>query len=450
MANNNLQYTVNNLYVFKKGLTSMVINNFRYTNLNNLYKAIAYASQSGSMFMKDYTDIYNETTISFDITLSSYEYTFLKMMATYVSPPTNRRIINEDNDQNYGLNINNNSQYSDFYALLSDILEATKKEYHSYYLPSGLFTCDCTVLFTGKELGKLLTMRPNAFFVKLLKEKVLDKEKSENNQVLKTLEDDELNELFNSDEFEDNFIDNFVNEFYKYIYETATMYDEFHEAISPLYLTSDDDASKTTSGDSKYNLVTIVNPNMMIDLLNDEVEDIGKKLNYYKVFITDDKVHYTIYNTALEFSLNTPYCVFENLFSILPADKFAIKDRLDIYPNISDHSLVPNIDETIQKSGYGIRFTGAYERCIAQISDMIDNNNSGLKKVELTMPYIPYKYNIKITFSDFDKYLLPYVKAESNLTIKTRLGSETSELINGMFKISQTFYKTMMNIGKEK
>lgn len=414
----------------------MLIRNINYLNFDTFYNYIVKASHEGRNIGNSIIRLAKGTSLCFDMSLTRYEYIYLQEIATHVTPFTRKVINDETNMRNYNIARTNETSYGQLTQLIQEINDYTGIDYMDYYIPSGMFNGECSAVFSGDELLQILTdnpMNPIDFFLKAFKKGLTELE--EDITVMRA------KELFNSEEVTNYIISSFLNRFYNHIIDVAMKEEPLTDVFNNKYFI----ACSKTAGESDVQLMNITNDFEMINLRDDENKEILQKINEYRAMDMDTIVHeslskYTLHNTYFQFSIESPFVIFEELSGLLPASAILYKETLNrasTFFKITDKDIV---NTSVEKSGYANKLVIAYQRMLNDVINMLNNNKNLLKGLELTPSVSPYHYVIRLKLSDFDRYLVPYMNNDTS----NYLHAQTIKVIKMMIRLSQTFYKTMI------
>ena len=158
---------------------------------------------------------------------------------------------------------------------------------------------------------------------------------------------------------------------------------------------------------SPVNMLSIRNPYFSHEINDNNYPELVNKFNDYKERVLSKK--FTIENTYMEVALRIPFVCFCEFLDVLPYSKITCMDTLTIPASDSmDLKNIPATPEFI-KENYNTRFTGRITAIVNSINESYSNNASFIKQLELTENYIPYSFNITISFKDLDRFFLPYI-----------------------------------------
>jgi len=388
----------------------MEVKNINFLNLDTLYQIVVekfYDKNYNQVkFGRNLSQLLNHIVISFELSdVSEYEYIYLKMYSTHITPLVNRHFDVNYVEKNYPEVSNSIIKWM---TLLSTIdMEKDPSISHfdrdSYLTPSGIIIGDCVVALSGAQLATIISLEPRDFFIKATNNKcVIVNEDPSKNKL-----DPEYKDKIYDDQSVDNYIiAEFINGFYKFLIEKATFIDLASDSFN---------IGKFLSLEDKLmvKLMTMRNPYLMCDFIEDDVKDTLNNLNLYKSH--NFSKSFTQKNTYFEIRVRSSFGTFFELMNLLPYEKFICIENLNI-PAVESMDII-NIPECPKewKFKYENRYNGRLKDMVTEISNKYNGiDNSAIKKLALTENYIPYSYSLLLSLEDVDIYLQKYIVENTN------------------------------------
>jgi hypothetical protein len=427
----------------------MLIDKVKCEQFDKLYNYAVAMNDANKGFDDSFQSIIKEAELSFEVTLTRYEYLFLKYISTHVTGYEKDYFDAKNVKDTFQLSTTGDEPFATFYSLLCDVFDETNVDYRSYYLPSGMFTVTTRAVFRGEALLFITSLELYSFFKELFKtcvvrfsygnsellDQVLD------DIELKQLSREELDGIFTSDKFNNFISSKFAKAFYSMLDSKgrAKIDSENNDIIKHNFYPSlsENDEEITVAP------LSITSPYIGIDFLTDDGENIKEKLDANKKLMVPN--YKTILNeeTYIEYHLKTPFCIFQELFASLPNDRFLTKDPLIDFNKIL-HTDVPDPSSDIVRYSFNERFNGTISRYneyaykdLPYMPKDDDTIKDVLRVMELTPSYMPYEYNLRIKFSDFDNYLM---SSDEEDMVSDYLSVMKKNTIEKMFKTAKAFY----------
>ena len=417
----------------------MKIEKISVMNMDMLYDCVIQQMDSdkfkNAAYGRNFSQLLNHITITMNLTdVTSYEYMFLKMYCSRVSP----RFYNDGESRIDHDAIKN--LYPEIYqtALLPAISYVDKvneengcDKFTEYFLPTGVITSRAIITLTGTTVANIIELNPTIFFVKARGgECLLPKENETDENKF-----DPTYNLHEDETFSNYIIATFVNNFYKFIVDKVKYVDVLSDSFNySLYLNKGDEDDIT--------LHSVINPLIQLDMVDDPIPEIGQKLEQCKKFTTGSDVFdksFTLQNTYIELTINTSFAVFLEFFAILPYEKFTSMEALNIPASLSldDTVIPPSPDEKFTN-----RHVGRLTTVINEINKKYSSDTSVLKKLELTTGYVPYHFMITISLADIDTYFLSYL--EKNDNSDNYVVYTTNTIMNKIIDFSKWIFKALV------
>jgi hypothetical protein len=424
----------------------MIINDLKIMNMDIFYdiirKKLDNPATNKTMFGRNFSQLLNHVSVVMELSdVTDFEYIFLKMYCTSV---TERYLY-------FGNRISSDSFLRDTYPeiyleaikpflpLVSPELDKFGKErFTRILLPPGMCTSRCVVTISGESLISIFTtLDPTEFFIKATNGKCMKENTDGDNTRVQFKEEYNLD----TEEFNNYMISTFLSKFYKFIVDRC----EYVDMITDAY-------NHSSFIDVTYNNVTptsIVSPFFAIDLIHDDVDQLPDMMSTHRTITTH------IYNpkslimdsTYFEFSISSMFDVFIRIFEILPYDKFTSIESFKILLNKSMECNIPPCPPQLcgeYSSRYSNRTSALHKSIMTAYGK---NTNQYLKLLELIEPYTKIKYVIRLSFSDIDNYIVPFLFSHDNPKdgiIPDMVEDEVAYYLNEIVKFTKNIYSYLI------
>ena len=386
----------------------MKINGIQILNLDILYKTISVLQNNDDyknlMFTNDFNQVLNQIVINLDLgDINKFEYLFLKRYSSSIS-----KFKSGNLDKNY---ISTN--YWDIYSeaikpllyLYNDIENDGYDIEKLNIVPLGLYSSDVKISLSGINLANILTYTPHVFFIKASNGRCLD----ENKKFIEdyNIYDEDLNSYI---------IAEFIEKFYKFIIDSINTMD------LPSSFSIDENYYKK-AGNNLVTLSSLYNRDITFDFLNDDSNEINKRLKEYTTSSRDKD----LYDVKINFIVNSSLDSFIEIQNILPLDRIIAFEPISIpINNCRNFEDIPRCPiELIDK--YAIRYMERINTVINSIVSRYSKDKDVIKKVSLVNGYCKYRYIVSLRLSDIERYL------------KDDYEYEVEDIVNTIRKYSNIF-----------
>ena len=408
----------------------MEVKSINFLNLDTLYDIVLEKYYDINLRNEHYGRNLQQLLSHIEIILnlgevSQYEYIFLKMYCNNITKLENREFNLENIEKNYE-KINNN--IIRLLTFLSSIGENDKTvDYDSYLSPSGIITGNCSVSLTGTNLVNIFTIDPLSFFITASENDCIIQSENPNDN---KPDPEYKNKIYTDERIKNYIISEFLHGFYKFMNSRITYVDLVCDTFNIKNFL-------TLSNVNDMRVINLRNPYVICDFTEDNTNDILEHLKIYKTL--NETSDFTIKNTEFEICVNSYFGVFFEFMNILPYNKFI---TFDSFNDTSNQSLIGmNIPECPDelKELFNLR----YNTRLKDLNLDINKNYSsdGLKRALLTENYITFKFIIKLSLEDIDRYLNEYYT--ENKDSKDYLVKSTNVIIKKIIKFTMSIFSSM-------
>lgn len=415
----------------------MKVEKLSIMNLEMLYKCTAEQKESTKWrfapFGRNFPQLLSHITFTFELSdVSDYEYIFLKMYCTHITPKFNY------NDGYVDLDMVDN-KYPEVKTAISSLVtyltmsseEIGSERYVKYLLPAGVPSSRCIVTLRGYQLEDFIHSDPHIFFTRASKGKCIMGDKKDEFDIRYNME----YKFYEDEDFTNYVIGTFIDNFYKFMVDRIRYTDILSDATNhEKYL------NKGDMNDIYF--ISFNNPFLQYDF-NSPSTELSDQLASYFEATKDSKVFtkdYLLKNTFVEITIHTSFAVFLEFFSLLPCEKFTSMESFSIpLSETIDENYIPQCPEEL-KSKFAKRHSGRLTNFVEAMNQNFSSDSFVVKRLELTQGYVPYHFIITISLSDIDEFFVPYLDMEK----KDDYVSEVTEsIINKIIKKAQTIYNVI-------
>lgn len=408
----------------------MKIDNVILHNIDSFYdlmeSKLRHSQYKMAKFGRNFSQLMNHISVTLELSdVTDYEYIYLKMYSTSITEKIYDKMIDEEYIEN---------NYPEVYEALSSLIpfvnrvneEFGDNKYTDYIMPLGAITSSVVITLSGSQLiSGLVTLEPSMFFIQSTNGECLYPDMEEKGNEMRFKPGFKINE----EEFKNYIIRTFISNFYKFMLTRYSYVDIVSDAYNNTYFMN--------HGDNELFISSIQTPFFSFDATNEDGQSLLTKISDYKIksnnLHTDRK--FKMKNTYFEVCIQSSFSVFSKLFEMLPYESFTSMDNFQIpNSNFLNGILVQCPDEL--RNSFENRFIGRLSQFAEKCKTNLDDKTL-LKQIEMTPGYIPYLFSIKISFSDIDNYILPYLEDESK---KSFTDLKTKEIIENILNFTKKIY----------
>lgn len=409
----------------------MVVNQLWFMNLDDLYQICCKRKNDidhrDKMFGRNIGQLLNHISITMKLSLTSYEYIFLKLIGYHLSkfePVASLPQRESEIRKLYpDLSIDNISGHFKLMESINTFLEENYDiniDYSNFISPAGFIVGNTTVKISGDNLINIISLEPNTFFLE-----------ATNGEIIKEdgFDEEYVNKINTDERISNKIIEKFITSFYKGIMDRLTKFDLVSDSFNQsVYL------DRVSSNTCK--LFSLSNSDISINLLDDEKKDIMDAINYYK-----NNIDVVEMDTQLEFIISSSFKTFFNLVNILPINLFTTIQSfifpLEYSKDIDNIPIVPQFLESFEK-----RWFNRTKALIDNSSSVYSEKEKIINQLEMTMNYSEIKYSISLSFNDFNIYYFNNIYRDY-LNESDYSDKETYEIIENMCKLAKSFYSSL-------